>query len=620
MIREQMEWSRRQFVQCAGASAMAGAAGAAMAAAAGASTAHAEEAETAQATAVANVRLEDQVWDFDVEPEFDLDAITEEETHEVVVVGTASSGMACIYALLEAGCDVCGIEKMSSDSIVVGGITYRRSVGFNQGFAYNAIAHNQGIKIDVDRLVQDQVRISNHKVDQRQIRRIINLSPTVSEWQLNIMREHGDDVDHLWVEDHAERHQTPLPTDACERPGQQDTYWHPIGYTIWAGDVEWALEEQAKKNFGFQINYLTTAKKLIQDEDGRVIGVIAEKQDGTLVKYWGTRAVVLATGGYEGNFEMQKKYLPDYDRYLVRVGKLTNSGDGLLMAQWAGAKIEDWPHTPQTWDGMSPECIEAGYDYVGVARQPWLYVNAYGQRFMNEDVTFAGQGRSVSIQPYAQMWTIFDEKWHDEEVLANLKGTICRRMTTKYHEMPGPDGIMPFCSPQCTEDLIAAGVILKADSLEELADIMLEKGPELGIGNELDKEGFLATVERYNQICEGGYDYDFGKDPICLYKVDEPPYYAVRTGCGFLVTCSGAYVNEHCQVLSKDKSRRPIPGLYAIGNVASGFNALEFSIDTTLGSLAKAAMQGWIAAHEIMGLPIDDTPENVPYRNKNIFE
>ena len=132
--------------------------------------------------------------------------------------------------------------------------------------------------------------------------------------------------------------------------------------------------------------------------------------------------------------------------------------------------------------------------------------------------------------------------------------------------------------------------------------------------------GVHAGKKNGQSICEGGYDYDFGKDPICLYKADEPPYYAVRTGCGFLATCSGAYVNEHCQVLSKDKSRRPIPGLYAIGNVASGFNALEFSIDTTLGSLAKAATQGWIAAHEIMGLPIDDTPENVPYRNKNIFE
>lgn len=621
MIREQMEWNRRQFVKCAGASAMVGAAGAAMAAAAGATFAKADEATgTSQATGCANVALADQVWDFEIEPDYDLNAIEAEETHEVVVVGTASSGIACIYSLLEAGCDVVGLEKMSSDSIVVGGITYRRSVGFNQGFAYNKIAHDQGIKIDVDRLVQDQVRISNHKVDQKRIRRIINLSPTVSEWQLNVMREHGDDVDHLWVEDHAERHQTPLPTDATERPGQQDTYWHPIGYTIWAGDVEWALEDQAKKNFGFNINYLTTAKKLIQDADGKVIGVIAEEPDGSLKKYYGTKGVVLATGGYEGNYDMQKKYLPDFDRYIVRVGKLTNSGDGLLMAQWAGAKIEDWPHTMQTWDGMNKQCIEAGYDYIGVARQPWLYINTNGDRFMNEDITFAGQGRSVSIQPHARMWTIFDERYKDPDVLINLKGTICRRMTTVYHEMPGPDGIMPFCSEQCTQDLIDAGVILKADTLDELVALMNEHGPEFGAADNMDPERFKATVERYNEICEDGYDWDFGKDPICLYKVDEPPYYAACTGCGFLVTCSGAYVDEHMRVLSKDADRHPIPGLYAIGNVASGFNAYEFSIDTTLGSLAKAATEGWIAAHEIMGLEIDDKPESVPYRNKNLFE
>lgn len=613
MLKELQEVSRRQFVAVAGASA---AASAAALAAGQVSYASADEAAEGQDYPM----LSEQVWDFEKEPEYDLDAIADEETHEVIVVGAASSGMAAIYKLLENGVDVCALEKLTNQSVVIGGITYRRSVGFSQGFSYNQVAHDQGLKVEIDRIVQDQVRISNHKVDQRQIRRVVNLGPTVSEWQLGIMREHGDDVDHLWVEDHAERAQTALPTDATERPGQQDTYWHPLGYTIWAGDVEWALEEQAKKNFGFEVTYQTTAKKLIQDEDGRVTGVVAETPEGTLKKYLATKGVILATGGYEGNYEMQRKYLPDYDRYICRVGKLTNSGDGLLMGQWAGAKVEDWPHTVMTWDGMAPESILAGYDYVGVARQAWLYVNAYGQRFMNEDVTFGGQGRSISIQPYARMWTIFDDKFRDPETVAKLKGTVCRRMTTLYHTMPGPDGIMPFCTEQCTDDLVDSGLILKADSLEELAALMLERGPEFGIGSELDVDGFLAEVARYNELCAEGYDWDFGKDPQCLIPIDEPPFYAVRTGCGFLVTQSGVYVNEHMQVLSADADRHAIPGLYAVGNVASGFNAYEFSMDTNLGSLGRCATTGWIAANEISGVAIDDDPKHVPFRNKNIFE
>ncbi|MDR0501101.1 MAG: FAD-binding protein [Coriobacteriales bacterium] len=623
MFRDQMEWNRRQFLKLAATGAAAGVAAATFTGCTPNETStlnSTSDTSTTPAPTQQNVRLEDQVWDFEVEPKYDLDAIKEEETHDVVVVGTATSGMHCIYALLEQGADVVGLEKLNSDSVVVGGIAYRRSVGFSWGFSYNSVAHNQGLKVEIDRIVQDQVRISNHKVDQKQIRRVVNLGPTVSDWQLKILREHGDDVDNLWVEDHPERHQTPLPTDATERPGQQDTYWHPLGYTIWAGDVEWALEEQAKAKFGFEVTYETTAKKLIKDDSGRVIGVIAQKADGTLVKYYGKKGVVLATGGYEGNKEMQKKYLTDADRYIVAVGKATNTGDGLLMGQWAGAKVEDWPHTVMTWDGMSPECIRAGYDYIGVARQAWLYVNAYGQRFMNEDVTFGGQGRSISIQPYAKMWTIFDDKYKDPDVEINLKGTVCRRMTTVYHTMPGPGGIMPFCTNEATQDLIDAGVILKADTLEELADLMIEKGPAFGIGNELDKEGFLKTVARYNELCEEGYDWDFGKDPICLYKVDKPPYYAVRSGCGFLVTQSGVYVDEHMRVLSKDVSRKPIEGLYAIGNVASGFNAFEFSMDTNLGSLGRAATTGYIAAHEVLGLPLEEDPKKTPFRNKNIFE
>lgn len=622
MLKDLMEVNRRQFLKigAVGAAALATTGVTGCAVGQGRTAGSETTGGTTGASATANVPLQDQVWDFEIEPEIDIDSIVDEESADVVVVGCASSGIHCIYSLLENGASVIGLEKLNDESIVVGGLTYRRSIGFNQGFAYNRIAHEQGIKIEFDRLVQDQVRIGNHKVDQRRIRRILNLSPEVSAWQLGVMREHGDDVDSLWVEDQVERHQTPLATDATARPGQQDTYWYPIGYTIWAGDVEWALEDQAKKNFGWEPTFETAAVKLIMDDSGKVSGVVAQRKDGSYCKYYGTKAIVLATGGYEGNEEMKKKYLPDADRYIVVVGKKTNTGDGLLMAQWAGAKVEDWPHCPMTWDGMSPEAIQAGYDYIGVARQPWLYVNALGQRFMNEDVTFAGQGRAVAIQPYQMMWTIFDEKYKDWDVLTKMKGTICRRMTTVYHAMPGPEGIMPFCTAESTQDLIGAGVILKANTIEELADLMIEKGPDFGIGDELDKTGFIKEVARYNAICDEGYDWDFGKDPMCLYKLSDPPYYATRTGCGFLVVSSGVYVDEHMRVLSREKNRHPIDGLYAIGNMASGFNCTEFSIDTTLGSLAHSATTGWIAAHEILELPINDEPMNVEFRNKNIFE
>lgn len=364
--------------------------------------------------------------------------------------------------------------------------------------------------------------------------------------------------------------------------------------------MEWALEDYIKAKFGFEITYGTPGKKLIQDEAGRVTGVVGQKEDGSYVKYMADKAVILCTGGYEGNQDMMKKYLPDYDRYIVKVGKQTNTGDGLLMAQWAGAQIDPWPHMPMTWDGMNPEAIQLGLDYVGVARQAWLYVNAFGQRFMNEDCVFASQGKAVAVQPRSMMWTIFDEKWRDDDVEVTLKGTVCRRMTTRYYYDPDTEGgLMPYCTPETTESMIEAGVILKADSLDELVELMNEKGPELGIGSDLDKNIFLATVKRYNEICDAGYDYDFGKDPICLHKIDQPPYYACRTGCGILVTQSGAICDEHMRVV--DKMGMPIPGLYAAGNVAGGFGSYEFSMDTNLGSLGRAATTGWILPYQNTG-------------------
>lgn len=127
MFKEVQEVSRRQFTAIAGASAVASAAALASGQASYAKADEASETETTDYPSLA-----DQVWDFEKEPEYDLDSITDEETHEVIVVGAASSGMACIYKLLENGVDVCAIEKLTSDSVVIGGITYRRSVGFNQ--------------------------------------------------------------------------------------------------------------------------------------------------------------------------------------------------------------------------------------------------------------------------------------------------------------------------------------------------------------------------------------------------------------------------------------------------------------------------------------------------------
>ena len=58
------------------------------------------------------------------------------------------------------------------------------------------------------------------------------------------------------------------------------------------------------------------------------------------------------------------------------------------------------------------------------------------------------------------------------------------------------------------------GLIQKADTLEELAEKL-----------NMPADAFVATVERYNELCAKGEDEDFGKESLC------PPYCCRQRRC-----------------------------------------------------------------------------------------
>ena len=159
--------------------------------------------------------------------------------------------------------------------------------------------------------------------------------------------------------------------------------------------------------------------------------------------------------------------------------------------------------------------------------------------------------------------------------------------------------ILPMNTIKNTEKMVEAGVILKANTLKELYQKMREEGPKLGIGGDFTDEDMQATVDRYNEICKKGEDVDFGKDPQCLVPIDKPPYYACRTTVGILVTQAGPLVDDHFRVYDKDN--RPIPGLFACGNVAGGFKQYEYSMNADIGSLGRCAISGYVAAKTAAG-------------------
>ena len=85
--------------------------------------------------------------------------------------------------------------------------------------------------------------------------------------------------------------------------------------------------------------WLETAARELIVEDGRVVGLLAEKGN-TTVRIRAERGVVLAAGGFEGNQNMREKYLPGPTRVEWTCANHNNTGDAIEMARQLGAGIE----------------------------------------------------------------------------------------------------------------------------------------------------------------------------------------------------------------------------------------------------------------------------------------
>jgi len=277
-------------------------------------------------------------------------------------------------------------------------------------------------------------------------------------------------------------------------------------------------------------------------EEGRVTGVRVRRQGAWLDVP--ARAVVLACGGFEANAEMRARYLgPGWDLARVR-GTRYNIGDGIRMALELGAQpYGHWSGCHAVaWDANAPPY---GDRKVGDLFQKHSYplgivVNRLGQRFLDEgadfrNYTYARYGAEILKQPGQIAFQIFDAK-----VLPLLRDE--------------------YRIPQATR--------AQADSLAELAD-------RLGI----EREGLLQTVAEFNAAVQGGEFNPAVKDgkgtrgivppkSNWALPLDTPPFVGYAVTCGITFTYGGVRIDGRGRVL--DIYDRPIPGLYAAGELVGG--------------------------------------------------
>lgn len=165
------------------------------------------------------------------------------------------------------------------------------------------------------------------------------------------------------------------------------------------------------RNLGVQLLRETAAKKILNDEKGRVTGVLAARR-GKEIKI-ATKAVIIAAGGFAGNKEMMDKYLHPKSKRVCLSLPLT--GDGLAIAEEVGAVIDDIFHTLC----MGP--CHYGYTMslnLLVRCPEVIWVNKFGEHFCDESLFAANSHQATEAlnrQPDETCYALLDS-----ETLRNL--------------------------------------------------------------------------------------------------------------------------------------------------------------------------------------------------------
>lgn len=250
-------------------------------------------------------------------------------------------------------------------------------------------------------------------------------------------------------------------------------------------------------------------------------------------------AVVLATGGYQGNAELRRRHQPASMADSPHLGLSTCRGDGHVMAAAVGADMLNM--------GLIPSLVIVASGLVEDA----IAVNRDGVRFHDETGPYEQRVAAVRAQPHEQAHYVYDD-------------TTAARRRQLIEQMPRP----PVTAPSLRD--LAERIGVPADALEQ-------------------------TVASWTRVVEGTVEDPFGRGifPHPRRGITTPPYHAVPLVVGAQFTGGGCRVTDEMAVV--DLWGRPVTGLHAVGDCIGGVNAgaavggIHIVSALTLGRVAGTA-------------------------------
>jgi len=326
---------------------------------------------------------------------------------------------------------------------------------------------------------------------------------------------------------------------------------------------------QRAEELGVHFHYETVARSLVQNQKGDVRGLRAWcKYNG--VEELGSKAVVLACGGFEGNLEMSTKYLGLNAHFLRPVcrGGMYNKGEGIEMALKIGAAPAG------QYDNFLGEPIDPRSGKAEASVMYYIFgilVNKLGKRFMDEgsemlEWTLGDIPRAIINQPGGIAYIIYDLKKVENVPLWEKLGNSDKQP-------------------------------IRAGSIGELAS-KIEVNPA-----ELER-----TIKSFNSSVQDGKFEPLKLDGKCTkgieppksnwaLLIDENDLYCYPIVASNVFTFGGLKVTSNSEVVNLDGS--PIPGLYAAGETVGMFYEKYIGSISVLRGLVFGRMAGKHSATQI---------------------
>ncbi len=436
-----------------------------------------------------------------------------EQNYDVVVIGAGGAGFTAAISAAENGASVVLLEKEA----VVGGNTSWSGAGLD--IPENWVQEKLGIEDSKELYKEDTMKGGDGTNIEELVDVLANNALDTAEWL-------KDDVGVEFMEDF-----------------QKHFGGHTVARAIVVkGGIgsQMIVKELARaEELGVTVKTHTKAVDLIQNEEGKVVGVKAVNTLGQELTFNADKGVVIASGGFAGNVELRTQYRPELNEKIGTTNAPGHDGDGIIMAKKLNA---DTTHMEfiQTYPFSFP--TSGKISFVADTRMYGApMVNIEGKRFVNENDRRDIVAQSILAQPDGYGYMIWDEDILEEARTMELYGD-------EFNQ------------------LVEDKVLIKADTLEEAADFF-------GI----NKEELKKTIETYNSYAEDFLNGTDSKEAdkewnrnAKLAKIDEGPFYIQQVIPSVHHTMGGLVIDTIGRV--KDTDGNVIKGLYAAGEVVGGIH------------------------------------------------